>query len=93
MPRPTPEQLADAPAIAHELTFLPGTPAQRFADVRQPTLLIASDQTDPRMHEFADALDAAMPDAVVSVLAGEWHGVDDAALTRAIVGFTAHHGT
>lgn len=93
MPEPTAEQLAQVPAIAHELTFLPGTPATRFASVRQPTLLIASDQTSPVMHEFADALDSAMPAAAVSVLSGQWHGVDDQALTRAIVGFTARRDT
>lgn len=87
MPELGEEDLANTPTIAHELTFLPGTPAQRFSPVSVPTLLIASDQTDPRMHEYADALAGAMPRASVSVLSGQWHGVDDATLTRAIVGF------
>lgn len=94
-----PEVLAELPprtdadrrntrTIVHELEFLPGTPAERFAGVRQPTLLIASDQTAPIMHDIAEALVAAMPAATRVVLPGEWHGVDDVTLTREIVRFT-----
>ena len=94
-----PEVLAELPprtdadrrntrTIVHELEFLPGTSAERFAGVEQPTLLIASDATAPIMYEIADALVSAMPDAERVVLPGEWHGVDDVTLTREIVRFT-----
>ena len=93
-----PEVLAELPprtdadrrntrTIVHELEFLPGTSAERFAGVEQPTLLIASDATAPIMYEIADALVSAMPDAERVVLPGEWHGVDDVTLTREIVRF------
>lgn len=79
--------LRDAPSLLHELTFLPGTPAQRFALVRQPTLLIASDSTAPEIHIWASELEAAMPNSQRVVLPGEWHGVDDSTLTQSISKF------
>lgn len=89
LPPLTDEDLENTRTIVHELTFLPGTPAERFAGVRQPTLLIASDSTAPVIYEFAEALAAAMPNATRAVLPGEWHGVDDATLTSAIVAFAS----
>lgn len=89
LPPPTAEDLADAAAHAHELTFLPGTPAERFAGVAQPTALIASDHTAPVIYEYAEALEQAMPNARRIVLPGEWHGVDNETLTAAIVEFCA----
>jgi len=87
LPPVSDETLRDAASLLHELTFLPGTPAQRFASVRQPILLIASDSTAPDIHTWGRELEAAMPDARMAVLPGEWHGVDDATLTRAISDF------
>lgn len=84
---PSAEVLRDAPSLLHELTFLPGTPAHRFASVEQPTLLVASDSTAPEIHVWGRELEAAMPNAQRAVLPGEWHGVDDETLTRAIVDF------
>lgn len=55
----------------------------------QPTLLAVSDQTAPVIYEFADALVGAMPNATKAVLPGEWHGVPDETLVRAIVEFRA----
>ncbi|MEZ5087624.1 MAG: alpha/beta hydrolase [Tessaracoccus sp.] len=81
------EDLRNAPAILHELAFLPGTPATRFASVTQPTLVIASDSTAPEIHEWGRQLEAAMPDAKLALLPGEWHGVDDVTLTQAIGDF------
>ncbi len=87
LPPLTQEDLRNTRTIVHELEFLPGTSAERFAGVAQPTLVVASDQTAPIMYTFADALVAAMPAAQKRILPGEWHGVDDATLTEAIVGF------
>lgn len=87
LPPLTEEDLQNTRTIVHELEFLPGTSAERFAGVAQPTLVIASDQTAPIMYEFADALVAAMPNAEKRILPGEWHDVDDATLTDAVVGF------
>lgn len=84
---PSEATLRDAPSLLHELTFLPGTPARRFASVAQPTLIMASSATAPEMHDYANALEAAMPHARVEILPGEWHGVDDATLTRSISRF------
>lgn len=89
MPPPGEQDLANTPAIVHELTFLPGTAAGRFADVRQPTLILASDSTAPEIYEFADQLEEAMPDATRRILPGEWHGLDDAVITAAAVEFCA----
>lgn len=87
LPPVSAEVLRDAPSLLHELTFLPGTPAERFMTVHQPTLLIASDSTAPEIHQWGQQLEAAMPDARRIVLPGEWHGVDDATLTQAISDF------
>ncbi len=84
---PSEAMLRDAPSLLHELAFLPDTPARRFVDVRQPTLVIASDSTAAEMYTWGRELEAAMPNARFVVLPGEWHGVDDATLTRAIAEF------
>lgn len=87
LPPPSEETLRDAPSLLHELTFLPATPPQRFTSVSQPTLLMASDSTAPEIHTWAQELEAAIPNARLVVLPGEWHGVDDGTLTRAIIDF------
>ncbi|MGD7789268.1 alpha/beta fold hydrolase [Propionibacteriaceae bacterium Y1700] len=85
---PSEEDLRQAPTLLHELTFLPGTPATRFSSVQQPTLVMASAATAPEMITFVEDLADALPYGKKAVLPGEWHGVDDATLTRAIVDFT-----
>lgn len=87
LPPPTAEDLENGRTIVHELTFLPGTPAERFASLAAPTRIFVSDKTAPVIYEFADALEAAIPNATQQVLPGEWHGVDDATLTAAMVEF------
>lgn len=84
MPPPSEKDLSNARTIVHELTFLPGTPATRFAAVETPTLLMASDHTAPEILQWAIELEVATPSAVRHVLPGEWHGVDDATLTAAM---------
>lgn len=83
-PPPSAEDLVNARTIVHELTFLPGTPASRFATVDTPTLLMASDHTAPEILEWSAQLEGAMPSVVRWVLPGQWHGVDDAILTDAM---------
>lgn len=87
MPPLSDEDLANTPAIVHELHFLPGTPASRFAGVTQPVLLLASDSTAPVIHTFAEQLDEALPDSTYRVLPGSWHGLDDATITTAVRDF------
>lgn len=87
LPPPAEETLRDASSLLHELTFLPDTPARRFASVSQPTLLMASDSTAPEIYTWGRELEAVIPNARLTVLPGEWHGVDDATLTRVISDF------
>ncbi len=68
--------------IVHELTFLPGTPAESFATVKTPTLIMASDHTAPEILQWATELEEAILHSTGLVLPGEWHGVDDATLTE-----------
>lgn len=82
------EDLENTRTIVHELTFLPGTPAHRFATVETPTLLVASDHTAPEILEWAIQLEESMPNLTRQVLPGEWHGVGDAILTQAIHDYT-----
>lgn len=84
LPPLTDEDLRNTRTIVHELTFLPGTSAERFVDVSVPTLLIASDTTDPGMLDDVQHFARTVPAATARVLPGEWHGVDDATLTAAI---------
>lgn len=84
MPPPGPEDLSNTRTIVHELTFLPQTPAGRFATVHVPTMLVASDHTAPEILQGVADLAEAMPEATARVLPGEWHGVDDATLTEAV---------
>lgn len=80
----TEADLANAPAMLHELTFLPGTTANRFADVTAPALLLASDHTAPDLIRSVNDLGATLPNATVRLLPGQWHGVPDDVLVAAI---------
>lgn len=86
-PPPTPLDLANAPAMLHELAFLPGTTAEHFRSVTVPTLLMASDHTAPGLLEATRALGEALPHAVVRVLPGQWHGVPDADIVAEVDAF------
>jgi len=90
-PPPSPADLANAPAMLHELTFLPGTSAAQFADLKQPTLLMASESTAPFLIRCAQDLAATIPDAQLRLLPGSWHGVDDVTLLGAIDGFVSDY--
>lgn len=81
------EDLSNAPSLLHELTFLPGTPPERFTGIQQRAALIASEATAPEILAWGRQLEEAMPNARAVVLPGEWHGVDDATLTGAIADF------
>lgn len=84
MPLPSAEDLENTRTIVHELTFLPGTSAERFAELPIPTLVIASNATDPGMLEGAELLAATAPSVTTQIVPGEWHGVDDDTLATAI---------
>ena len=73
--------------MLHELAFLPGTSAARFTSVMLPTLLMASDHTAPPLLDAVHELGAAVPHAVVRVLPGQWHGIDDDTLVLTIQEF------
>jgi pimeloyl-ACP methyl ester carboxylesterase len=64
------QDLDNTPAMLHELSFLPGTRADLFADVQVPALVVASDHTAPSLLEAAQQLAAVMPHATLQILAG-----------------------
>lgn len=84
MPPPSEELLRDAPSLLHELEFLPGTPARRFASVQQPALFIAAETTAPEILVSGRELEEALPNGQFRAVPGEWHGVDDATLVGLI---------
>lgn len=85
---PTTEQrLADAPTMLHELEFLPGCDAERFAGLATPTLIMVSDHTHPAMLGWAQELTRTMSNAVARELPGEWHGLSDETQVKAITRF------
>lgn len=92
-PPPTPLDLANASAMLHELTFLPGTSPERFTDVRTPTLLIASDHTAPDLLRMTRELGQALPNAAVRVIPGQWHHLADEDVVAAIGAFVAGNDT
>jgi pimeloyl-ACP methyl ester carboxylesterase len=79
--------LDDAPAMLHELAFLPGTSADRFRAVEAPTLVLASDHTSPFLLEGVHALAAALPHATEGILPGQWHGLPVDTVVSAITTF------
>ena len=83
----TEADLANAPAMLHELTFLPGTTANQFSNLKVPTLLMASDHTSPNLLTRLHELGAAIPHAVVRVLPGQWHGLADDVIVGTIGDF------
>ena len=89
LPPRTDEDRRNTGTIVHELEFLPGTTADRFAGVEQPVLVVASDQTDPFIYACQDAIVDAVASAEKLVLPGEWHGVPPTDLARAIADFVA----
>lgn len=86
-PPPDELDLANAPAMLHELAFLPGTTAEQFTGVTVPTLLLASDHTAPVLLQATHALGSALPNALVRVLPGRWHGVPDADIVAEVEAF------
>lgn len=84
------EDLENTRTIVHELTFLPGTSAHGFVDLEVPTVLIASDATDPGMLADVRNFAEVVPAATARILPGEWHGVDDASLTATVREFVGH---
>lgn len=85
--------LANAPAMLHELTFLPGVTADQFHAVHVLTLLMASDSTAGELRDSTQALGRALPHATVRILPGGWHGVPDDTLVAAIDEFIANDRT
>lgn len=86
-PPPTEQELQNTRTIVHELSFLPGTNPERFKTLAVPMLLLASDHTARELIDAARQIADAVPDSQHRELPGEWHGVDDATLTVAIVEF------
>ena len=83
----TEADLANAPAMLHELTFLPGTTPDLFNSLTVPALLMASDHTAPDLLHDAEQLAASIPNALLRVLPGQWHGIADDLLVEAIRNF------
>ena len=83
-PSPTEADLDNAPAMLHELTFLPGTSVGQFSELRTPTLLMVSDRTAPVLLDAARQLGEAIPGAVLRELPGGWHGVADGLVVTTI---------
>lgn len=86
-PPPSDDDLHNARTIVHELTFLPGTNPERFANVPVPALLLASDHTAPELINAAQQLEREIPASTLKLLPGEWHGVDDRTLTLEVTQF------
>ncbi|GGK92719.1 alpha/beta hydrolase [Sphaerisporangium melleum] len=85
---------ADMEAIAHTLAYEaaivgPGpVPAERFAALSVPVLVLAGAESPARMQDAARAVDAALPDSRLKVLDGMAHGqVDTKVLAAELAAF------
>lgn len=86
-PPPTALDLANAAAMLHELSFLPGTTPERFRDVAVPSLLLASESTAEVLLASVRGLGDTLPRASVRLLPGRWHGIADDLLVAEIAAF------
>ncbi|WP_239095326.1 alpha/beta fold hydrolase [Planotetraspora silvatica] len=83
-------------AVAHTLAYEaaiigPGTvPAERFASVNTPTLVLAGSQSPARMRDAAQVVADVLPNARLQPLEGQAHGqVDPESLASALATFYA----
>ena len=69
----------DAESAAHTLVYdtriSAGFAVERLASITTPTLVVDSIASDERLHRWAAAAVAALPNGVHRTLEGEWHGV------------------
>jgi pimeloyl-ACP methyl ester carboxylesterase len=64
-----------------------GLPAQRFAQIATPTIVVSSDGTSDWLRAAARATAAALPNGRAVELPGSWHRVDTPVLGRVLVEF------
>ncbi|CAL9408743.1 hypothetical protein SUDANB95_01604 [Actinosynnema sp. ALI-1.44] len=77
--------------LAHTLVYdlaITGT-APDLTAVRVPALVVDSERSDPRLHEWSDGVARRLPDATRVTLPGEWHGVGPDVLAPVLA---AHFG-
>jgi pimeloyl-ACP methyl ester carboxylesterase len=72
---------------------LPADRVKQWAAARMPVLVMAGEKSEAFMHEGAQALVEALPNAQRRALAGQGHAADSAALAPALVQFFAGKGS
>lgn len=78
-------------ALAHTLVYdlivISSLPAGRLSDIDVPTLVIDSEGSDSRLHEWAQGVAGALPNVTHRSLPGEWHSAAPDVLATVIAEF------
>lgn len=78
---------AHAHTLVYDLIVTSSLPAGRLSDIAVPTLVIDSEGSDSGLHEWAQGVAGALPNATHRSLPGEWHGVAPDVLATVIAEF------
>ena len=80
---------AVAPTLAYDNAIMGDgiVPTTQFASIRVPTLVMDGGASPEFMHNAANAIASALPNAQRRTLAGQTHGVDPEVLVRVLDAF------
>jgi pimeloyl-ACP methyl ester carboxylesterase len=78
-----------AHTLAYDLNITGSFPARRVSEIKIPVLVVDSDQSDVRLHTWAEQLAHALPNAAHRRLPGGWHGVEAEVLAPELMRFFA----
>lgn len=82
-----------APTLAYDIALTSDMPpVERAAAVTVPTLILVGQKSPVRLHDVANQLTQAIPNAQFAELAGQDHMVGAKALLPRLVGFLKHKG-
>lgn len=85
---PTPFEPA-AHTISYDLTLMIDTDVRSLTGIRVPVLVLASSGSDERLKDWARNTAELLPEGSFQLLAGGWHGIEDAELAAAVEAFLA----
>jgi pimeloyl-ACP methyl ester carboxylesterase len=64
-----------APTLVYDTVITSSFPAERLSTIHTPTLVITSEASDHRLHNWAPGVADSLPNAALRTLKGEWHGI------------------
>ncbi|MCI0711604.1 MAG: alpha/beta hydrolase, partial [Chloroflexi bacterium] len=64
-----------AHTLAYDTTITSTFPVEKLATITTPTLVLASEASDDRLHHWAQGVAVTLPNGQYRELHGDWHGV------------------